>query len=316
MTDKVSSRPATTVGLRVDVDTFRGTRIGVPSLCETLSDHGIYATFFFSVGPDNMGRHLWRLIRPGFFLKMLRTRASHLYGWDILLKGTVLPGPLIGERLTPIIRAVAEAGHETGFHAWDHFEWQNAIDKMRRGDMLEWMTKGVTTLTDIIGQPPSCSAAPGWKCNDLALSVKQTFPFCYNSDCRGTHIFTPVVNGMVVSQPQIPVTLPTYDEAIGRNGVNADNFNAFLISLVAPEKLNVLTIHAESEGIACLGMFRDFLKTATRQNIRFVTLGSLLKQARNIGRDTITPGFNHGRDGWMAYQSQGREIAAHAGCRP
>ena len=39
------------LALKVDVDTFRGTREGVPRLVELLRKHGAGATFLFSMVP-------------------------------------------------------------------------------------------------------------------------------------------------------------------------------------------------------------------------------------------------------------------------
>ena len=183
------------VGLRIDVDTFRGTRLGVPNLCKLLASHDVRATFFFSVGPDNMGRHLRRLIYPSFFLKMLRSNAPGLYGWDIVFMGTLWDGPVIGEKLAPMIRKAVSDGHEIGLHAWDHHFWQSRIDKMDRGEIRSELRKGFDMMTKIVGSPPACSAVAGWKCNELTIEEKEKFAFRYNSDCRGVSIFRPSIRG-------------------------------------------------------------------------------------------------------------------------
>jgi len=290
------------IGLRIDVDTFRGTRDGVPALCRLLAAHGIRATFFFSVGPDNMGRHLWRLVRPRFLVKMLRSHAAGLYGWDILLRGTCWPGTLIGRRLGDRLRLAAAAGHEMGLHAWDHYAWQAHIAHMPPESIRAGLEQGVDLMTAIVGAPPTCSAAPGWRCTEAALREKEHFPFAFNSDCRGQTIFRPMVAGALLNQPQLPVTLPTYDEVIGRNGIDAGRYNDYLLSQVNPGGINVLTIHAEAEGIICLDLFERFVQKARALGHEFTTLGALLPAASAIPPGRIAAGTIPGRDGWVAVQ--------------
>lgn len=290
-----------TVGLRVDVDTLRGTRDGVPRLLDILSEHEILASFFFTVGPDNMGRHLWRLIRPGFLHKMLRSRAASLYGWDILLRGTLWPGPLIGKNQAPAIRRTAAAGHEVGLHAWDHHRWQTKLAHMKPPDIRAEIQRGMNVLTDILDTSPTCSAAAGWICNDTVLEEKNAFPFRYNSDCRGTSIFRPVVDG-VECIPQIPVTLPTYDELIGRDGITDENYNETLLSRLKAGALNVLTIHAEVEGIARSNLFIRFLDLAKERQVCFLPLGDLLPALDMIPTGSIRFEPVTGRDGAVCQQ--------------
>ena len=291
------------IGLRVDVDTFRGTRHGVPVLLRILAERGIKASFFFCVGPDNMGRHLWRLLRPAFFTKMLRSKAAKLYGPQILLQGTLWPGPMIGEKLGHIIRATHTAGHEVGLHAWDHHAWQMHLERMDAPAIRQSLTRGFETLTHILGRPPECSAVAGWKCNRQVLLEKIWFDFKYNSDCRGRTIFRPVVDTTACT-PQIPVTLPTYDEIIGTNGITEGNYNAFLLSQVKPGQLNVLTIHAEVEGMSCVGLFRDFLRIAAANGVEFIPLANLLPPAADIPTGAIYKAQIAGREGWVCQQAE------------
>jgi undecaprenyl phosphate-alpha-L-ara4FN deformylase len=291
------------LGLRVDVDTLSGTRQGVPTLCRLFRRHGIRASFFFSVGPDNMGRHVWRLLRPVFLVKMMRSRAASLYGWDILLRGTFWPGPDIGIRAGAMIRAAADDGHEIGLHAWDHHAWQARIEGMDAAAIGRVLRRGFERLTTITGNPPVCSAVPAWRCTPAALTEKLAFPFSYNSDCRGRSIFYPVVDGHHLPQPQIPVTLPTYDEVIGRDGITNANYNDHLLDLIQPGRLNVLTIHAEVEGGACEGMFAAFLNSALAREIRPVPLGVLLDTA-DIGVGEMIRGTLAGREGWLSRQRE------------
>ncbi len=293
------------IGLRIDVDTLNGTRIGIPTLLNILGQYKIRATFFFSVGPDNMGRHLWRLIRPQFLLKMLRSKAGSLYGWDILLRGTFWPGPDISRALKSPLEQVFAAGHEIGLHAIDHHHWQKRAAGLSQEAIAEEFKTGFKVINDYIGRDPICFAAPSWRGTDNLLQVEMEAGVCYGSDCRGSHIFRPIVDGKPSGIPQIPVTLPTYDEVIGRDGLSDRNYNEYLLSLLNEDRLNVLTIHAEVEGMSKSRLFREFLDRALDNDVTFLPLGSLLPDdLSTIPIGVMEKGSIPGREGWVAVQSK------------
>ena len=289
------------IGLRVDVDTYRGTRSGLPRLQDALDQRGIRASFFLTVGPDNMGRHLRRLVRPTFLFKMLRSRAGSLYGWQVLMRGTVWPGPIIHRRLAWSIRRLGGSNHEIGTHAWDHHLWQVKAHRMSAARVTEQIGRAHEAIALTTGRMPTCIAAPGWRCTNDILALRDQFGYTYASDCRGSEVFQPVVDDQPAGPPQVPVNLPTWDEVIGLDSCTKLDAFPTIASHINHGGFNVLTTHAECEGGFAAHDFEQFLDVMLDQGWSFVPLSELIPD--DVPRGSLTQGWIPGRDGWVSLKA-------------
>ena len=276
----MTSRPAR-VALKIDVDTYRGTRDGVPAMLDDLAEAGVRATFFFTIGPDNSGRAIARAFTtPGFVRKMLRTNAVRMYGWRTALYGTLLPAPDIGRRCRDLLRRCRDAGHEVGLHAWDHVAWQNRLTRLDRTAVAAILDRAEAAFVEIFGAPPRAFAAPAWLCTDEAFAALEARGYDYVSVSRGPFApFRPRIAGRTLALLEIPTTLPTLDEDLGREGVTAARYVDRLISRYRAGATEVLTVHAETEGLAYRSLFRDLLARHRGLEIPAVTLAELAVEA-------------------------------------
>ena len=297
------------LALKIDVDTLRGTREGVPGLVTLLRRHDVGATFLFSLGPDHTGRAIRRAFRPGFVGKVRRTSVVRHYGFKTLLYGTALPGPDIGRRAGDVLRAVADAGFETGVHAWDHVRWQDGVPDADAAWTKAEMERACERYADIFKSPPLVHGAAGWQMNVHALRLTQRMGFEYCSDGRGTHPHLPVWNAELIRCPQLPTTLPTMDELIGCDGITEDNVAAHLLERTAQPNAagHVFTLHAELEGMRLARAFEQLLTGWKAQGWTLGPMRALFEtlQPMALPRCETGPGTVAGRSGTLLVQRAG-----------
>ncbi|HWA87041.1 MAG TPA: 4-deoxy-4-formamido-L-arabinose-phosphoundecaprenol deformylase [Opitutus sp.] len=266
------------LALKVDVDTDRGTREGVPNLVADFREFEVPACFLFSLGPDQTGRAITRVFRPGFFKKVSRTSVVQLYGVRTLLNGTLLPAPHIGRRNTAAMRAVRDAGFECGIHCYNHYRWQDYVQKMSLEDVRTEFIAARAEFLRIFGFEARTAGAAGWQSNARSREVYDEAELLYSSDTRGRAPFFPRIGGRVFRTLEIPSTLPTFDELLGRPEFPDDHIVDHYLSLLRDDAPNVFTLHAEIEGMGRRALFRELLDAAKKIGIEFVRLDELAKE--------------------------------------
>jgi peptidoglycan/xylan/chitin deacetylase (PgdA/CDA1 family) len=230
------------LALKIDVDSLRATREGVPRLLEILRRHEAGATFFFAVGPDHVG------------------------GVASLVRA--LPGPDIGRRCAETMRAVRDAGFEAGVLAWDAAKWRHEAAGADAAWTAHQMGLAITRFEEIFGERPAVHAAPGWTMNRNAWRNTQALAFDYASDTRGTHPFIPVVRAEIVACPQVPTTLRTLEEADV----------AALLRETTPARHHVFTLRVHPVGTDGIAAFDRLLAGWKSQGYELVRLRELLEE--------------------------------------
>lgn len=304
------------LALKIDVDTDRGTREGITPLMRICEKHGAPATFLFSFGPDNTGKAIRRVFRPGFLSKVRRTNVAGNYGLRTLLNGTLLPAPMIAVRNAEAMRAVKERGFAVGIHCWDHFQWQDYLHRMPLERIQDEFVKAAGAFELIFGEPARCAGAPGWQSNERSLEVYDAANLLWASDARWPTpwpagvlpppAFFPSIDGQRFETLHFSTTLPTLDELLGREEYPEGLINDYLMTLLERGGDHVFTLHAELEGLHYAPLFDDLL---TRFKARGGEFFDLTKEAETRLADPegvpvceILQGSIDGRSGALAVQ--------------
>lgn len=238
--------------------------------------------------------------------KVRRTSVVRHYGVKTLLYGTLLPGPHIGRRCRSIMQRIGERGFEVGVHTYDHVKWQDNV----AGADEPWTQRELRLARDqfaeVFGRYPHVHGAAGWQVNRFVPELEKQLGFEYASDSRGFGPFLPVAQGKAIEVPQLPTTLPTLDELVGRPDLAGEDPIEHLQRLTAgSDRDHVYTLHAELEGGLYAQAFERLLRAWRSQGAQLVDLASYAATLdfKSLPRHAMEEGSVAGRSGTLASQA-------------
>jgi hypothetical protein len=264
------------LALKIDVDSERGARLGVPALQAWLAEMDVRATFFWSMGPDRLRARYRRLPKSQRWLGP--TGLARLYGrgW---------PAPDIARCAPTFMPALIAAGHECGIGVWAPAEW-SAGGASRSPDAIDAMLdRLLARFAEWAGTPALAMATPGFQSDRRLARRAQQLGLRYLSDCQGQTPFWPVYDAEPVRCPQWPTTLPMLDALLRGEGLTLEDTFSRLIALAARAQTahQVLTLRAEWAVPSVLDGLRGVLEAWRAQGWQISPLGDLAAGFEPLG---------------------------------
>ena len=157
---------------------------------------------------------------------------------------------------------------------------------------------------------PESHAAAGWQINAHGLELEREYGLRLRErHARRPGRSCPRSRAARARCPQLPTTLPTFDELLGRDGIDESHIGARAVRSLSCRRrsrpLQVFTLHAELEGMLLRDAFESLLvkwREAGAVLARMATLHDLAIRRALPVREVVL-GTVPGRSGLLAVQA-------------
>ena len=164
--------------LRVDLESDKGIREGVPRLLDLLKKYDIKASFYLTMGGES---NLFELLKYRNPLKSSGERRIKLWSFWEKLRMAFFPRDFVRGNLEVLKRILAE-GHELGIHGWKHRAWTRGLDKINARDHI---IKSKRKYFRLFGVAPTSFSAPGFNTGQMIRSILSEEGIQVISDLEG-----------------------------------------------------------------------------------------------------------------------------------
>ncbi len=183
-----------TFTLRIDLESDKGIREGVPRILDLLKKHKVKASFYISMGGES---NLFEILKYRNKLKSSGERKIRIWKFKDKLRMILFPKDFVKDN-KEILKRIIDEGHELGVHAWKHREWTRGLEKINIKNTIE---KSIKKYKKIFNKNPISFASPGFNVNNEILEFLEKNNIKFISDLPGEN---PKIYGKIKN---IPMTI-------------------------------------------------------------------------------------------------------------
>lgn len=274
-----------TFALRIDIDTRKGLREGVPKLLDVLRRQGVQAAFYVVLGGESgMGELLSHR-------KAFGAGAGKSGAWNSPLplheriRSALVPRNFAEENVE-ILHRIRDEGHSLGAHGFKHRRWTRSLESL---DVREEFRLMDGEFRKLFGEPFTSFCAPGFRTDARVLSALDEFRVPFASDLEGARPFHPMMGGRKFSHVQVPITLKAPSTApliehFSRSGLSDSLVVLRVLDSISETnsrgEISTMYLHDFFEGVYKPQVVEQILIGVRRRGIPFTTLDALASNCR------------------------------------
>ena len=178
--------------LRIDLESDKGIREGVPKILNLLAKHNIKVSFYVTMGGES---NFFQLLK--YRKKLSGKRRVSVFSRMEILRMIFFPKDFVSEN-KKILKKILAEGHELGIHGWKHREWTRGLEKI---NVKNSIIKAVEKYRKIFGKSPVSFCAPAFRTNSKVIKILYSNGIKIISDIRGK---SPKKMGEIIN---VPITI-------------------------------------------------------------------------------------------------------------
>ena len=258
-------------GLRIDLESHKGIKEGLPNLLRLLRKYNFKASFYLVMGGEST---LLEILKNSKSLKSSKERELKVWKLGEKIRMVLFPKDFVKENLKGI-KNILKEGHELGLHGWKHRIWTRGT-KIR--DIQKQIYLAFKRYQEIFKKKPESFASPAFRIDKKIMKILNEKGIKVISDLPGERIFkiqeTSIIN--------VPITIkgennsPIIEDMVSKGHTDKEILEK-LKKEIERNRISTMYIHGLYEGIWKINLLEGLFSHLSKNKIKVKKIEEIAK---------------------------------------